>query len=199
MKRLLFIVSLLGITSLLYAQNTRTLLDKAANVINQKSGMRASFSIAGGTYNGLAGTIAIKGKKFQLSTPQMIIWFNGKEMWSYVKSNEEVNLSRPSDTQLNRINPYSFITMYRSGYKLSHEKKGSNYIAHLQAQSKNSRISEAYITIHAKTYLPSTVKLCEKGVWSTIQLSKVQNVKLSDNAFQFNAKEHPNAEIIDLR
>ncbi|MGN0221684.1 MAG: LolA-like putative outer membrane lipoprotein chaperone [Prevotella sp.] len=199
MKRLLFIVSLLGITSLLYAQDTKKILDKAASAVNQKSGMKASFSISGGTYNGTSGTIAIKGRKFQITTPQMIIWFNGSELWSYVKSNEEVSVTHPNDAQLNRINPYSFITMYRSGYTLSHEKKGGNYIAHLQAQSKNSRIQEVYITINETTCLPSVVRLCEKGVWSTIQLSKIQSVKLADSVFQFNAKEHPNAEVIDLR
>lgn len=199
MKRLLFIVSLLGITSLLYAQDTKKILDKAASAVNQKSGMKASFSITGGSYNGTSGTIAIKGRKFQITTPQMIIWFNGSVMWTYVKSNEEVNVTHPNDAQLNRINPYSFITMYRSGYTLSHEKKGGNYIARMQAQSKNSRIQEAYVTINGKSYLPSTVKLCEKGVWSTIQLTNIQSVKLADSAFQFNAKEHPNAEVIDLR
>ena len=199
MKKLLFIVSLLGIATLLYAQDTRKILDKTASAINQKNGMKASFSVAGGTYNGMSGTIAVKGKKFQITTPQMIVWFNGSVMWTYVKSNEEVNVTHPNEAQLNRINPYTFVTMYRSGYKLSHEKKGNNYIAHLQAQVKNSRISEAYITINATSYLPSVVKICEKGVWSTIQLSKVQGAKLSDSVFQFNAKEHPNAEIIDLR
>lgn len=199
MKKLLFIVSLLGIATLLYAQDTRKILDKTASAINQKNGMKASFSVAGGTYNGMSGTIAVKGKKFQITTPQMIVWFNGSVMWTYVKSNEEVNVTHPNEAQLNRINPYTFVTMYRSSYKLSHEKKGNNYIAHLQAQAKNSRISEAYITINATSYLPSVVKICEKGVWSTIQLSKVQGAKLSDSVFQFNAKEHPNAEIIDLR
>ena len=38
----------------------------------------------------------------------------------------------------------------------------------------------------------------DKG-WTTITLSGFQTKNLSDSQFRFNSKEHPSAEVIDLR
>ena len=123
----------------LSAQTAKQVLDKAAANVSAKSGAKASFSIKGDQFN-TSGTIAIKGRKFQATTPQATIWFDGKTQWTYMKKNEEVNVANPTDAELATINPYNFIYMYQKGYKYTMEKKNGSFIVHLTASDKSPSI-----------------------------------------------------------
>jgi hypothetical protein len=56
-----------------------------------------------------------------------------------------------------------------------------------------------YIIVDQKTYHPTHVKMRRNGKWSVILISQLKSASLSDGIFQFNAKDFPKAEIIDLR
>ena len=184
-------------TSHAVAQTAKQVLDKTAAVVSAKSGAKASFSIKGNQMNA-SGTIAIKGKKFQATTPQATVWFDGKTQWTYLKKNDEVNIANPSEAELAAINPYNFIYLYKNGYKYTMEKKNGNFIVHLTATGKRS-IQEMYITINQKTYIPSQIRMHQQKGWTTINITGFQQSKLSDGMFRFNSKDFPNAEVIDLR
>ena len=95
MKRLSIIFMLLVLTVSISAQNAtqaRKILDKTASIIGRKGGAVANFSISG-KYGNSSGTIAIKGNKFNAKTPQAIVWYDGKTQWTYMKKNQEVNVS----------------------------------------------------------------------------------------------------------
>ena len=55
-----------------------------------------------------------------------------------------------------------------------------------------------YITI-GKNYYPKTIKMRQSNGWTTINVSNFKARNLSDATFRFNAKDFPNAEVIDLR
>jgi outer membrane lipoprotein-sorting protein len=75
-----------------YGQTAKSVLDKAAAAVSNKSGVSADFTMTG--LNGTThGTIVVKGKKFHATTPQASIWFNGKTQWTYLTRNDEVNVS----------------------------------------------------------------------------------------------------------
>lgn len=183
--------------SFAYGQSAKQVLDKTAAVVAAKSGAKASFTIKGDQMNA-SGTIAIKGRKFQASTPQATIWFDGKTQWTYLKKNDEVNMANPTEAELAAINPYNFIYMYKKGYKYTMEKKNGSFIVHLTATNKRS-IQEMYITINPKSYIPSQIRMRQQKGWTTITISGFKQSKLSDGLFRFNSKDFPNAEVIDLR
>lgn len=183
--------------SFAYGQSAKQVLDKTAAVVAAKSGAKASFTIKGDQMNA-SGTIAIKGRKFQASTPQATIWFDGKTQWTYLKKNDEVNVANPTEAELAAINPYNFIYMYKKGYKFTMEKKNGSFIVHLTATDKRS-IQEMYITINPKSYIPSQIRMRQQKGWTTITISGFKQSKLSDGLFRFNSKDFPNAEVIDLR
>lgn len=99
MERIKVFVLMLLMTVASYGQTAKQVLDKAASVVSNKSGVTASFTLKGGQMND-KGTISIKGKKFHATTPDAIIWFDGKTQWTYVKKNDEVNVSTPNESQL---------------------------------------------------------------------------------------------------
>lgn len=177
----------------------RAILDKTSKVIGPKSGVSAAFTLNNPTTGNVSGTIAVKGGKFNARTPQAIVWFNGKTQWTYMKKNNEVNISIPTQAQQQMMNPYTFINVYKTGYKMSSTKAGGSYEVHLVAQNQKRSIQEMYVTVNSKTYVPSRVKMKHNGRWYTVTISNFSAKKLPDSLFAFNSKDYPSAEVIDLR
>lgn len=177
----------------------RAILDKTSKVIGHKSGVSASFTLNNPTTGNVSGTIAVKGGKFNARTPQAIVWFNGKTQWTYMKKNNEVNISTPTQAQQQMMNPYTFINVYKTGYKMSSTKAGGSYEVHLVAQNQKRSIQEMYVTVNSKTYVPSRVKMKHNGRWYTVTISNFSTKKQPDSLFTFNSKDYPSAEVIDLR
>lgn len=194
---IIFIMTL--ICNVIAAQSAKTVLDKTAAVVSNKDGVSAGFKITDGQYGNLSGTIAVKGQKFQASTPQVNVWFDGKTLWTLMKSSNEVNVSNPTASELAAINPYNFINIYRSGYKYDMKTVGKEFQVHLTATDKSRKIQEMYINVNKSSYVPSQVKMLRGGKWSTITISNFKKASLSDSQFRFNPKSYPDAEIIDLR
>lgn len=202
MKKNLIITLLLTLVSTLsFAQNAtqaRSILDKAASVVGRKGGATANFSISG-KYGNSSGTIAIKGNKFRATTPDAIVWYDGKTEWTYIKKNEEVNVSTPTEAQQQAMNPYKFITIYKNGFNLSMTSTAQDHNIHLVAQNQSRTIKEMYITVDKRTNLPKQVKMRQQNGWTTINISNFKAADQSDATFRFNAKDFPRAEVIDLR
>ena len=198
MERLRITIVALLIAVASYGQTAKEVLDKASAAVSNKSGITASFTFKGGQMND-KGSISIKGQKFQINTPDIVIWFDGKTQWSYVRKNDEVNVSHPNESQLQALNPYNFIYMYKKGYSSTLTKKGGNYEVHLTATDKKKSVQEMYIIIHPKTYIPSEIRIKHPKGWNTIEISNVKKANLPDGIFHFNAKDFPTAEVIDLR
>ena len=161
MKRLLFLLtaSLLLCVGV-YGQNAsqaRKILDKTASIIGRKGGAVANFSMSG-KYGNSSGTIAIKGNKFNAKMAQAIVWYDGKTQWTYMKKNQEVNISTPNEAQQQSMNPYKFISIYKNGFKLSMKNVSGGWQIHLYAANQKRTIKEMYITI-GKNYLPKTIKI----------------------------------------
>ena len=199
MKKTVIFLTILLLSAGANAQSARTILDRAAAVVSNPSGVQASFQMISKQMGTTSGEIAVKGNKFHATTPDATIWFDGKTQWTYMKVNEEVNVSNPSEAELQAINPYNFINIYKKGFSLSSKTVGAYYEVHLTPTGKQRNIEEMYIIVNKKTYHPTHVKMCRKGKWSVIIINQLKTASLSDALFQFNAKDFPKAEIIDLR
>ena len=180
------------------AQSAKSVLDKAAASVTVASGVKANFRMTTTTGN-TSGTIAIKGKKFYATTPQAKVWFDGKTQWTYLKNNDEVNVSNPTEAQLQAINPYNFINLYKNGYTYTMNTAGTNYVIHLTSNSADRKIKELFITVNKKSYEPMQVKMLQGKKWTTFDITSIKKEKIADSQFRFNSKDFPKAEIIDLR
>ena len=135
------------------AQTAQQVLDKTAAVIGNKKGATANFKMSSPKYGSASGTITIKGNKFNARTPEAIVWYNGKTQWTYMKKTNEVNVSNPTQAKQMSMNPYTFIHIYKTGYKSSLKTVGSNYQVHLVANNQKRSVAEMYITINKNTLM----------------------------------------------
>lgn len=183
----------------LHAQQARTILDKAAATVSNPGGVEAQFQVISKAFGSTSGTIAIKGNKFHATTPQATVWFDGKTQWTYVNGNDEVNISTPTEAELQAINPYNFINLYKNGYTYTMNTAGTNYVIHLTSNSADRKIKELFITVNKKSYEPMQVKMLQGKKWTTFDITSIKKEKIADSQFRFNSKDFPKAEIIDLR
>ena len=197
-KTVLSLTLLLAFTVNLMAQTPRQVLDKAAKIVTSDSGVKADFKLTN-SVGSTSGTIAIKGAKFHATTPQAIVWYDGKTQWTYVKNNDEVNVTTPTAAQQQAINPYTFIHLYRQGYKMTMNKTASAFTVHLTAQEASRKIQELFITVDKKSYHPTQVKMLQGKKWTTFDISGIKKQQIADATFRFNQKDFPSAEVIDLR
>ena len=198
MKKIVLAMTMLLATVASYGQTATQVLDKAAQKLTAKSGVKADFKAT--TPQGtISGTIAVKGNKFMATTQHTKVWFDGKTQWTYLTRNDEVNVSNPKDSELQSLNPYNFITMYKKGYKSTMRKDGGNYVIHLTAESKTNMVQELFVTVDSKTSNPTQVKMLQGKKWTTFDVSNLKQESLPDSYFRFNAKDFPTVEVIDLR
>ena len=201
MKRTYLLVLILFLSVSLSAQTdkqAREILDKTTNALQQAGGIRATF---GGTGN---GTLLLKGNQFYLNSGGIQSWFDGKTQWSYLESSEEVNVSNPTPEELQTINPYALLSIYKNGYnykyagtKSRNGKQGFEVI--LTPENKQDITS---ITLFvSQTYQPLYIKVEQnnKSANEIIVTSYQTNQPLDNATFKFDKKKFPNAEVIDLR
>ena len=116
----------------------------------------------------------------------------------------EVNLTTPTPEEIQQINPYTFVDLYKSGYRLSvsdatYQGK-SCYEVRMVATRQGSSISEMRITIDRSSYLPHSIRIREGADWTRIRVKSLATGKSwADSVFRFDSKKHPGMEIIDLR
>ena len=200
MKKIVLVIpALLMLSATTFAQTALSVLDKCAATVAVKDGVSASFTMNSAQYGNASCTIAIKGQKFHMASNTTTMWFDGKTLWTYMASNEEVNISTPTAQQLQSLNPYNFINLYKSGYSYTMTTSASTFNVHLTSTNAQHKITEGFITVDKSTYAPKEIKLLQGTKWTTFTISGLKAEKLDDSKFRFNSSAYPDAEIIDLR
>jgi len=200
-KILLFMFSVLSVLSVWAADDATKILDKAASTFKAAGGVTISYTYDLNGDKG-KGTIKMHGKKFVNTFADHVIWFNGKTLWTLVKENEEVNVTTPTPKELAGINPYSFLNMYKSGYKASMGKSTATYYeVILKAISPSTSMKSVVVHILKKNYQPCYVKLATvDGIENKISVTKyITKQNFSADTFVFNPKKYPNVDVVDLR
>ena len=215
MKKYIFgvLIALLSLPVIAQQQQSqaKAVLDKTAEAFRKAGGVKADFIVKAVT-NGLAeggesGIIQRKGEKFVLKTSDMVTWFDGKTQWSYVAKNDEVNVSNPTQEELQQINPYTFLYIYQKGfsYKLGAAKtfRGKSFWAEvLTAKDRKQELERITLYVTKDAYEPLYILLQQRGQQTRSEITVTNYLtrqNYADNVFVFSRKQYPNAEIIDLR
>lgn len=212
MKTKLFITLLLiSFASTASAQNARSILDKASEAYNNAGAVTAKFTLdakdnkAKTTYS-QNGTAYMKGDKFKIEVPDAITWFDGTTQWVYVKDTEEVNVSSPTGDELQAISPSALFNIYKKGFDLKYkgEKRVAGravYEVELTPQKKGMEFTKVIVEVDKVNNTFSKITAIDKsGIENILSIKSYQTgTNISDATFQFNKKDYPRAEIVDLR
>ena len=205
--RFLSIMAMMMLALSSAAQTATDILDRTASTLKGSGGIEAQFeatTFQGTTEKGQTnGTICVKGDKFKVVTPDGNIWFDGKTQWSLYANSDEVNVSNPTEKEIQSINPYTFINLYKHGFNhtmTTTTYKGAACYNVRMTPQKPSHIKEMRVIVDKKTYLPYSIRIKQDNDWFRVRISSIKTKnKWKDNFFRFNEKEYPNIEVIDLR
>lgn len=187
-------------------KEAKTLLDKTTELLQTSTGIELSFSSSVYQINSLKGSaegnLFLKGESFMLRTDEMQTWYDGKTQWSLIFDMEEVNVSNPTEEELQEINPYQLLKLYRKGYSyvLGQQNTSSQEVI-LKAQSKDKNYQTIHVWINKKNFEPTLLNVYTKdNTQSKIEIKHIRkNVNLPASMFKFNEKDFPDVDIIDLR
>lgn len=204
---LLFTVWMLFLTIPMVAQqpDARDILDRAADAFRREGGVKITFSVRAPEGN-TNGSIRLKGDKFLLETEGVTTWFDGRTQWSYLASSDEVNVSEPTPEELQSINPYSWLSLYKQDYKLKVAKTGNAsddtaYKVVMNATKRSQDMQCIILYIEKGSFRPLKLSMVQRGKDAAVVfINSYQTGKnYDDSLFVFDRKAYPTAELVDLR
>lgn len=203
MKRIaLLLVAALAIVATVAAQTPQQVLDKAVAALKAGGNIQASYAITG-SQGRSSGTITMNGAKFRLLSNDMKCWYNGSAMWTYSVATGEVNITTPTQQDLQMTNPMAAAEGFKRNFHMW-KAKGQipgNYAIKLMPKSK-SEISEVYLYISNGSYrLSSAHFVMSDGSRFTIKLTNYKTgVSAGASTFTFDKSQVPaGTPVVDLR
>lgn len=182
--------------------DARNVLDRAAGALGRAGGVKATFAMHAEGYS-TTGTLWMRGEKFVLETDGMKTWFDGHTQWSYSASTNEVSVSEPTEEELQALNPYAWLSIYKQGYGLNGGKsEGQSYNVVMTATDKRKDPERICLRVDKDTYRLQRIVLVQRGGKGTTVIevrSFAGGQSYADSFFVFDKKAYPQAEVIDLR
>jgi outer membrane lipoprotein carrier protein len=153
----------------------------------------------------LSGDITVSGQKFRLKMSGQEVINNGQTMWTYMKAENEVNISDydPDDQD---ISPSQIYTLYKKGYKYSYvqeAKEGGEAvdIIELSPEDRSNPVFKVRLKVSkADKSVKSWQMFKKNGNRYTYKINKFQpNVPVDATTFTFDKTKYKGVKVIDLR
>ena len=184
------------------------MLDATSKLLTKSTATRVVFTgtnFCGTQETGnFSGTIVLKGNKYNLDSDMIRAWFDGETLWTILNGSEEVNVSIPTEEELQGMNPLYFINLYKQGFALTCDKMDHNgtpaYIVKMRPTNAAASIAEMSVIVSQATKLPLSIRMKKGADWFRIRISECElNLKLDDAFFRFDQGLFPSYDLIDLR
>jgi outer membrane lipoprotein-sorting protein len=177
------------------------LIDGMQKKYKSMGSFSANFSYQTDGGNALTGSITVKGTKFRLKTAGQEIFNNGKEVATYIKEINEVNLSDfdPADGDLN---PAKIYTFDKKGYKFTLvSEAGGVATVEMAPTGKSAQVKSVTIKINSSDLtVKSWIIVNKTGKKQSFSVTKLNpKAGVDDAYFTFNKKSFPGVEVNDLR
>ena len=153
----------------------------------------------------ISGDITVSGQKFRLKLSGQEVINNGTTMWTYLKNENEVNIS-DSDPEEQELSPSQIYTMYKKGYKYAYieqVKDGGEAcdVIELSPESRTADLFKVRLTVRQKDRSLKNWKMFKKnGNRYTFTIKKFQpNPPVDANTFAFDKAKYKGVKVVDLR
>ena len=213
MKSILLVyISLFSLLMPLSAQqlDARGVMDRTTAAVSRAGGIEAGFTVhtysKGAPERVSTGLIHLKGDKFQVNAEGTKVWFDGHTQWAYLVSSDEVNVTEPTQEELQSINPYTLLSLYKQGYRIAFGKANTYsgkpaYEVVLKASDRNKDFQRIILYVSKDNFRPLCINISQKGGDNVVIhiTSYKEGQVYNDSFFTFGKEAYPTAEVIDLR
>jgi outer membrane lipoprotein-sorting protein len=153
----------------------------------------------------LSGKILLEGAKFNITINNQQIICDGKNIWTYIPADKEVQVNYFEESD-DVFSPSKIFTFYQEGYSYRLKEKktlaGKNVtVIEMSPGSKKVSYFKIDVTIDDATLQIVESKIYQKnGMRYVYILSKqTYNSATTSDSFAFDASRHPEVKVVDLR
>lgn len=214
-----FTFTLLAAIGVMFAVQAQTkndpaakkILDAVSSKFKTYKAPQASFTYKVENSQGKAlstkkGTVIMKGVKYKVTMDGLEIFSDGKTMWNYDRSANEVTVNNV-DASANAMTPQKLLTNFYDQdfyYKYNGEKKQGNKTVQeieLTPIDKSRPFHKVYLTVDKSSKTISSARFLEKagGRYTYTINSMKTSASVKDSDFSFDKSKYPGVEVIDLR
>lgn len=188
----------------------KKILDQASAKIKSYKSVQAIFTLQiqdgqGANQGTKKGTLFMKGNKYVVQITGQEIYCDGKTIWTFDKSANEVTITKV-DPSSNTLSPQKLFTNFYDKdflYKLNGEQKiGSKTVVEIEMTpvDKTQNFHKVYLYVDKKSHLVSSGKMLDKNnnryIYTINSLNG--NANLTDASFVFEKSKHPGVEEVNL-
>jgi outer membrane lipoprotein carrier protein len=214
MKVLLVFLTGLFVFSICFSQGNdpaaKKILDQASDKIKSYKTIKAVFTLqlqdAQGVSQGTKkGVLLMKGNKYVVQITGQEIYSDGKTIWTYDKSANEVTITKV-DPGSSTISPQKLLTNFYDKdflYKVNGEQKmGTKTVVEIEMTptDKTQNFHKIYLYVDKKSHLVSSGKFLDKNnsryIYNIDSLNG--DVNITDASFIFDKSKHPGVEEVNL-
>ncbi|MCL2435042.1 MAG: outer membrane lipoprotein carrier protein LolA [Lentimicrobiaceae bacterium] len=211
-KKKIFIV-LLFISGVLCAQNVpptaAPILEKTAQKYNALSSFSLDFMVnieeTGKKVENFKGVLLVKKDKYFLTFDDQIIANDGKTMWVYQESANEVALFEAEDDDFSMFHPTKMLNNWEKEYtaKFIREEelqKKQVFVIDLTPKKKMPFYKIRLFIDKTTSHIQQIMMYEPEGATVTYTITKfTPNVAVSEGKFSFNKEDFPGVEVVDMR
>ena len=147
-----------------------------------------------------------KANKFKVVLKAQELVSDGKNQWTYLKADKEVQLSEV-DNSSDAMNPARLFTIYEKGFKFlftgDSKSKAGKTIHNIELTPLDSKRSYFKVKLQidkASKQITQAIIFDKNGNRYTYSIKAfVPNVKVVETFFTFDVKKYPGVELVDLR
>ena len=204
-KNIIACLFLLFVTQAVTAQNNaEALIRVLVNQVKSHQNMEMKFSYQISPdektlIDALKGKAWLQGEAYKIELAEQQTISDGKTIWSYLVDDEEVLVSNATEGTDNT--PLKLLTSLDKNYAATLTNIDAQGNAVIELANPKGQYKRITLKINTKKTELKTVDIyMEDGskVMITIEEMKFDQ-QLDDNFFTFDAKKHPNVDVIDMR
>ena len=190
--------------------DAKKILDEVSKKIKSYKGIQATFTLKiedskGDPQGSKKGTLYTKGNKYRVNITGQEIYCDGKNVWTYDKSSNEVTITK-FDPTMNTMTPQKLLTNFYDKdflYKYNGEQKlGNKTVQEIEMTpvDKTKNFYKIYIYIDkAKKTVYSGKMLDKTGNRYLYTIDNLNgNAPVTDALFVFDKAKYPGVEVVDL-
>lgn len=186
----------------------KTILDKTVAKIKSYPAVEITFDLtmenkAENVRENYAGKAYMKDKMYRIEVMDVINYFDGSVIYTYMPESEEVNIKNPEEEEEDFLNPTILFDIHNQKFnqKLIENKDG---IAYIELTPKTPHKQIAKIEVWVDTKKETVQKVISHGKDGNDLIIVIKELKqpekpLDIKFFQFDATAHPEVDVIDLR
>ncbi len=184
------------------AQTAGEVLQQVIDTYNDSKGITADYTM---TYdrNTDHGTIAMEGDKFRILSTDLKCWYDGKTQWAYSSMTEEVNITEPTQEELQMSNPYAAIVAFKNSSDVSMvTTQQGNYMLSLIPQTADSDVRLIQLFVGTTSYQieKAVFVMADNSQYTVVVENYTTGKKFDKNTFKYDPKQVPTgAQVVDLR